>query len=643
MRDRENLNCPAKNRLKIRHNDLNSCDSGLNWENNSIQENFSDLTIIDGIEDDTVDSRDPLPKLYDFKYTEKKLNLNEKNVLMSDEDNNQELTQNKSSRTTKLETRIYNLAIERDISLRLFKNLAQRMSITKIEKTIIKAACLVLLDTIKTYELPRFVKNKRHLQQMLDGKFFLIKGDPGFENLADQENVKYGGIIYIIRPIRTFCIFPGIIEEIYIGVTWKTLIDRFIAHTEDAINSYIEEDDWPNRLIEHLILGAMEDYLSNKYSCNSEISLVKQFIESEILEKEKWEKSRIIKNIAENLYHTYFQMEILEVHRNYETAWYRERWYIENYPRKLNGKLVRGTLSPNGLNMVISPEKPGHRTLPLYDIIFLVCLGFIGPEINEMIRVHYLIDINFRTVYSHLNKFWKNWDNILKLFFKPVLQVLLEDEEYQWKDIAKSLHRAPSYRTKKNFKEWFHGLNVTQLRYTMKRENFDWNNLEEIAKEFKADLSDQNTVKGIPVDTWIEWFITDIGMEEITKILGYKNVVSFRSAWLKQGRISIFQKKFGATYTLAVKKYRKKRAIELLTDEDFIDTALDSRLYWIYLNEFGFKSWENYAVDRPSQGLRNCSNFFENLFKEEGLTADDLENLTASNYMENQKIYNIIE
>lgn len=82
--------------------------------------------------------------------------------------------------------------------------------------------------------------------------------------------------------------------------------------------------------------------------------------------------------------------------------------------------------------------------------------------------------------------------------------------------------------------------------------------------------------------------------------------------------------------------------MELLTDEDFLDSLLDSRLYWIYVNEFGFMSWEDYAVDKPSQGLRNCTHFFENLFKEEGLTADNLENLTAFNYMENQKKYNII-
>jgi hypothetical protein len=109
-----------------------------------------------------------------------------------------------------------------------------------------------------------------------------------------------------------------------------------------------------------------------------------------------------------------------------------------------------------------------------------------------------------------------------------------------------------------------------------------------------------------------------------------------------KNRYSIFQKKFGDKYTLTVKKYRKKRTVELLTDEDCLNSLLDIRLYWIYVNEFGFMSWEDYAVDKPSQGLRNCTNFFENLFKEKGLTTDNLENLTVFNYMENKKKYNII-
>ena len=244
---------------------------------------------------------------------------------------------------------------------------------------------------------------------------------------------------------------------------------------------------------------------------------------------EKWQRKAEIKEIATKLYISYFDMEVIEAHRNYETAWVRESWNIENYPLCINGISCKGTLYPNGLNMVKSSKYSGYRTLPLYDILFLVFLGYIGREINELIREHYQININHRTIYSRINKFWKNWDNVLEEFFKPILQALLEEESYQWKEIAKIVRRFPSYRIKKNFKKWFYGLNFTQLRTLIRKKNFNWNNLRRLAEEFKDDLMDQNTVKEIPVDIWIDLFIKDIGMEEIGKILGYQNVKSFEA------------------------------------------------------------------------------------------------------------------
>jgi hypothetical protein len=542
-----------------------------------------------------------------------------------------------------LVSKIQKLARQLDISLRMFRSISEKKFTNEIEQTAFNTACLVILDTIRNYDLPRYVKNKNHLQIMLDGKFFLKKDELGFEDLADQINVIYGGIVYIIQPIEPLNISNDVLTEIYIGVTWKTLIERFIEHTEDAIESYLENFEWSNRLIERLILKALEKYLVETYSFDIEISPLFVYFNNKFLEMEQWQQTAEIKKIAKFLFNTYFCIEVIEAHRNYETAWSRETWYIKNFPLRINGKRYQGTLFPNGLNMVISSPRPGFHSLPLYDILFIVSLGYIGRDINPMVQKHYHLEMDHQTIYRKVNKFWKNWDNVLEEFFKPVLQALLEEEHYQWQDIAKALHRAPSYRIKKNFRKWFYRLNVTQLKNLMKKENFDWNNLRELAEEFKADLMDQNTVKGISVGTWVEWFIKDIGLGEIARMLGYKNTKSFQSTWLKQDRVSIFQKKYGVTYTLAVRKYRKRRTIELLTDEDFIDSLLESRLYWIYVKEFNFMSWKDYAVDRHSQGLRNCANFFENLFYEEGFTADYLENLTTFNYKESEKTYRIIK
>jgi len=118
----------------------------------------------------------------------------------------------------------------------MFKTQVKKECKNTVEKVAFEAAIEIIHNLMITYDLSRFVRDERHLQKMLDSKFFLKKDEKEFKNFADQNNVKYGGIVYIIRPIKSFCISPGIIEEIYIGVTWKSLLERFIEHTEDAIN-----------------------------------------------------------------------------------------------------------------------------------------------------------------------------------------------------------------------------------------------------------------------------------------------------------------------------------------------------------------------------------------------------------------------
>lgn len=534
---------------------------------------------------------------------------------------------NTSNVQEELTKSINDLAKEKDISLKIFNILVQKEGKTIVEKRAFEVATRRLLKIMKKFDLPRYVKSKRHLQQMIDGKFYISKGQKGFEKFLEQNNVKHGGIIYYIKCKKDFIYFQLLIELIYIGRTWKSKLERFIEHVFDAINSYVENYEMPSRLLECAILLIIEEYLNKKYRYDLEISSLDDFIKYKILGKEKWRVRREIIKIAKKIYDKYFYVEILEIHRNYETTKEREVWWIKNYPRIINGKYVEGTLNPNGLNMVDFPTRLGHISLPMYDLVFVLSLGYIGPQMNEMLEKYYDININYRAIYTRFKKFWKSWDNSLRLFFKPILQKLLE-YDYDWQDIARALHRSPSYRTKKNFKKWFFGLNVSELRMAMNRDDFKWRNLKKIAQE----LNEDNKIKGVSKDIWIEWFVKDIGMDKISKRLGYKNKESFQSSWKKQGRYSVFQKEFAYTYTDAVIKYRRIRAIELLTSEDFVETLLDSRLYWIYVNKFGFKSWKELAQPKPSQGLRNCRKSFNKLFIEEGLTFEDLENLTYSNF-----------
>ena len=531
---------------------------------------------------------------------------------------------------------VIDLANNEDIILRIYEKIVNKNSITEVETKAYQIASYLLYQLINQRDLPRYVKSEQHLQQMIDGKFYLFKGEDGFERLLNQSTLDYGGIIYVIKCSIDISNLSNISDLIYIGRTWKSLFERFVEHVYDAITSYMENFTKPSRYLEYLILEVLEHFLKSKYDSNFEGSVLDDFIIKNFSGKEEWQFNKLIEEVADFLYKTYFVMEIIEIHRNYETTKNREVWQIKNFLHSVKGINLNGTLYPNGLNMVDFPTGGNYVSLPIYDIIFLISIGYIGPEINEMLQNEYNIKINFRQIYHHLVRFWKSWESILELFFKPTMQKLLESS-FEWQVIAKVLRRNRSYRRKKNFRKWFSNLNITQIRSAIKKSDFDWNNFEQIANNIIEIQNNDNLIKGVKKENWIEWFVKDIGLEAIATKLGYKDHNSFQKSWKKQGRYSIYQKNFADTYNDAVRKYRKIRTIEILTDEDFIETLLESRLYWIYVNEFGFMEWKDLAESKPSQGIRNCTLFFERLFNEEEISFEDLEKLNSSNIIDDKK------
>ena len=523
---------------------------------------------------------------------------------------------------------IKKLANKKGICLRIFDNLTAKYQKSLVRRKALEGASLILINLIKEKGYPKYVRNKEHYQQLIGGKYYLKKGDSGFEQLANQKNITYGGIIYILRSNIQFSGIFDNIELIYLGRTWKTKKQRFIDHVWDSINSYVERSGENSRYIEKLIILAIKDVIRKNPEINLLIPSLDLLFKNEIYYRDNYYIRNLINKIAELLYNEYFSMEIIEVHKNYETTSRREVLWIRKFHRRFNGKVINGTLYPNGLNMIDHETKLSTLSFPLYDMAFAISLGFIGPEINDMLLRFYNIEIDYTQIHIKIRKFWKNWDHALELFFKPNLQHLLK-YQFDWKEIAITLRKHPSYRVKRNFKKWFYGLNITQLKSSIQRKDFRWDDLKKIANEMFKILGDENIIRGFPRDVWIEWFIKDKGMAAIAAETGYKNVAAFRASWIKQNRRSIFQKEFAPSYTKAVQKFRKRRTIELLTNEDFIKTSLGSRLYWIYIYEFNLTRWEDLAVPRPSQGLRNCREFFNKLFKDEGLTFDQLESLNA--------------
>ena len=219
---------------------------------------------------------------------------------------------------------VESLAKSKDISLRMYYTLKKSSSYKRIEKVAYNFALNVLYNIIEKYDLPRFVKNKNHLQKMIDSKLFICKGQNGFEKLSDQENVKYGGIIYIIKCLKPFDIYPKLKEKVYVGCTWKTKMKRFKEHLQDALKNYMKERIMPKRKIEYAILVAITDYLKNTYLYDNSMKPLDDFIKKKIHKKDNWQIKKVISELANILHNKYFKVDVIEVHRNYETTKNRE-------------------------------------------------------------------------------------------------------------------------------------------------------------------------------------------------------------------------------------------------------------------------------------------------------------------------------
>ena len=356
----------------------------------------------------------------------------------------------------KMFKKIINQASKSGISLRIFNKLAPNYQASPVLKTAFIEAASNLYRLIKTTKYPKYVRKDVSLQQLISGRpYYIIRGEEGFEALADQTNVHYGGIIYVIRCKLQFGGFFNNLELIYIGRTWKTKKQRFIDHVWDAVKLYVKTGGENSRYIEKLIITAIKYAIRENPEFYSKIPSFDVLCKNSVLNKNYYRGRKIINKIADVLYKQYFTMEIIEVHLNNETTGKRESHWIKNYPRKVNGQIVEGTKHPRGLNMIDHETKVKSISLPIYDIIFAISLGFNGPEINKMLRSLYNIRINKRQIYSKIEKFFKNWDHGLELFFKPIIQRLLESP-FDWNDIAITIRKHPSYRGKTNFKNWFY-------------------------------------------------------------------------------------------------------------------------------------------------------------------------------------------
>ncbi|MFW9987663.1 MAG: hypothetical protein ACFFC3_03325 [Candidatus Odinarchaeota archaeon] len=507
------------------------------------------------------------------------------------------------------------MANEKNIKLQMFFQELERYKTSKndFERNAFITATKNLQNLILVDEIPVLMKNS---YQTSLGKSYISKGEKGFDHFYS-----YVEVIYEIH-----CLFDmGTESDSYIGHTEKELSQRFEYEIQKAIDYYLELGEFPSRLIEQAILKAIEmevilvgiNVLGVK---NKKFNDLYHFLKLYSTLRGQI-KFNIRKRLANTLLYKYFETDILEKHYTKMYVCDREKWYKQNYPTS------NGTIYPYGLNMSSNIESvKKYVALPLYDIAFMLSLGYRVPRISNILKKLYGIkEASEDNVYARITQFFGGIESAEIILLKPVIQALLKNHpDLSGNQIGKLIHRKGGKQFFDSeecpFKRWFGDIKLRELKKLITQKDFSWNKIDCLLEELRKG----NCIKGIHKSEWIELFIKGASNEELAKIGGYKSSDSFRKHFFTLNE-SI--KAFGVSNRKeAIKKYRKLKTIEIL--ENTISPSLLT-LENIYSNTFGFQSRQEY-INKYKQHYnsgdfffkRALRNYFKGLF--EGISLENI-------------------
>ena len=174
---------------------------------------------------------------------------------------------------------------------------------------------------------------------------------------------------------------------------------------------------------------------------------------------------KIILEAADSLLNKYFESKILEKHYTKIDVCDREKWYKENYPDSY------GTVFPYGLNMNSNAEGvKKYVALPMYDIIFMISLGYRVPRISKSLKKLYGIkEASEDNVYARIAQFFNSVEFAENEFLQPVVQALLEyHPDLSGDQIGKIVHRKGGKQFFNSqgcpFKRWFGDIKFRELK-----------------------------------------------------------------------------------------------------------------------------------------------------------------------------------
>ena len=452
------------------------------------------------------------------------------------------------------------------INLKMFFDQVKRFKATPsdLKKEVLRVAAILLQELIAQRDLP-ILKNRTYQTSL--GKSYVQRGEDGFDYFR-----AYTHVIYEIQSL----IEIGTDTDIYIGHTEKDIRNRFEYHVDISLKSYGKKGEFPSRLIEKAILLGISEEVSDLDHFFSEYQSLPLYKQINIREK-----------LTNTLLDKYFTINILEKHYTKEKVSAREKWYKENYPDN------DGTVNPHGLNMHSNLEHVGeYISLPLYDIAFMISIGYRGYEIAKFIRKLYGIkDLEVNIVYSRINQFFDSRENAEDIFLKPIIQSILERFPNMTGDqIGKLIHRKSGrqffIKIGSPFNRWFGDFTLTEVKKAVVLEGFNWKNIDHFIEEIRKG----NYIRGHHKTQWIELFIKGVSNEEMAEFGGYRSPEPFRHRFfnLKESR-----KAFNVSNRKeAVKKYRKLKTIETIRNNPSPSLLTLENLY---TNVFEYQNREEYV------------------------------------------------
>ncbi len=512
--------------------------------------------------------------------------------------------------------KLINKARKKNIFLKYCTSFITQNKLNEIQTKALLFKINELDNIIDSEEFPKYIEEKNLIQLMIDGQYFLKKGDLDFDIIkkgfeGNKRFSSWEGIIYKITCKLPNQLYPNLANKLYLGRTYKTKSERFIEHIKDALESFRNNNyDIKKviRYVEKVILYAIELILSTSTDKN-DIQYIKELIYN-YDELDVRKKDEYYYKIVDFLLEKYIDLEIIEVHRVYDTCPKRELWNIRNYKYRICDKIKFGTLWPNGLNMIKSGGGIYYISLPLYDIIFTIMNGCNGKEITTILNTKYNLNLIRSQLKSKIHEIFGGFKKARIRFWNPIIRKLLNNYQN-----IKGFELAPifgytsdswgqSFTNSKIFKHICEGLSFSELKQLLKRTDFDWKNFKHIVKGFH----NKDNILGYSKNEWIEWFIKDKINLQICHFLGLNPKTNISASSCLN---PILRKKFGLNKINLVKKYRKIMTIKW--------KSRGKTLEWIYVFCFGNNSKDHYLEKYgKSQGIyffrRAVKNFFKNLF-----------------------------